>query len=625
MSFVYSFFLAVALVLIQCFIGGTRPSFAYPTYAILGAAAVLSLVSIRRPSCKPSLACIGSALLFAGYLLIRAVFSPNPYLARSDEFLVVACLLVYLLTALYMTDSRARNWVMAALFLVAVVHVGVGMVQFRGGDNYMLIPGFSRGETYAFRASGMLICPNHLACFLEAAALLALGLTFWSRCRIQIKMLTGYIALVCVFGLAITGSRGGYLSFVAGVLVFVVLSLWIVRLYNTQGFSLAVLATLMAFVVFIGTAVTLMQASQGIRDRLHSLNGMTPDMRWHIWLAAADQFKTSPLVGTGAGTFLYNGRLFRHPRVQNDPVHAHNDYMELLAEYGVVGGVFGLIFLGVHVGTGVSTVRQLTLRRLCNSFGPARSDSLALAVGALGAVAALMAQSVVDFNMHIPGNALLFAFVFGMLANTGNDRQVDECADRREMALRGGLSLLGIGILTAVAVRYQGEQLSTRSRLAMEAAHYDECIRLAELAMEKDPHNPNSCFYLGEAHRAIAAKISSYPLREQRYEQAIAAYRKGLESFPENENLWVRLGQSFDGIYQFGEAEEAYLNAIRNDPNLGVLYAYYAEHLRISGDLEGAKECDDAAKGLRAQAVEPIGMRELPSLFNLDPPPPQKQ
>src|SRR5205814_187984 len=59
--------------------------------------------------------------------------------------------------------------------------------------------------------------------------------------------------------------------------------------------------------------------------------------RMQMWQAAWKQFRLQPAVGTGSGTYLYYGRQFRHPGLQTDPTHAHNDYLELLAEYGIVG------------------------------------------------------------------------------------------------------------------------------------------------------------------------------------------------------------------------------------------------------------------------------------------------
>src|SRR5207248_4889414 len=143
--------------------------------------------------------------------------------------------------------------------------------------------------------------------------------------------------------------------------------------------------------------------------------------------AAIEEWKTSPLFGTGSGTYLYFGRMFRTERIQNDPVHAHNDYLHLLAEYGVVGGALFLFFLVAHFWNGWKDFRRLGPKRVAVS-NQLLSNSLALNLGALGSVAAYLVHSFVDFNLHIPANVLLLAFVFGVLTNAGVQREGEDSA-----------------------------------------------------------------------------------------------------------------------------------------------------------------------------------------------------
>lgn len=629
MNLVYSLLLAAALVLIQCLIGGTQFAYSFPAYALVGLAAVASLASLRRPAFKVSPACLASALLFAGYVLVRAWFSPNAYLARSDAYLAAACLAVYLLTALYLTQSRQRLWVVGALLAVAVAHIAIGAFQFKSGVNWYLTHfGFFSFDKPYYRASGMLISGNHMAGYLEALALFALSLTCWSRCRIATKLLTAYLVLLCYVAIAMSGSRGGYLSSVFSLLVFAGLTLWIVRIVNRQRFLLASIGTAVGLIVLLGVASSLMTQSPVVNQRLQLLGRATEDVRRYNWLAALDQFKLSPVVGTGSGTHLYYGRLFRRPQIQTDPEHAHGDYVETLAEYGVVGSTLALAFLVFHIVVGLQTSGEVARRRLCNSYGAARSDTLALTLGSLGAVAALLSHSVVDFNMHIPGNALLFAFIFGMLGSPGIDRAEESRFIGGQTLLRIALVLLGVALLVGVALKYPNERWANQSRLALNDNRFAESTELAQKAIEADPRNPEPYFYLGEAARVCANNLPNYAQGEPYYEAAIAAYRKGLEYFPQDEHFWVRLGQALDGLTRYDEADDAYRQALALDPSLGVLYAYYGAHLRLMGEQESAKKYDAAARSLGAGDIHQIGVGERPALPALyrenEPEAPQK-
>ncbi len=115
-------------------------------------------------------------------------------------------------------------------------------------------------------------------------------------------------------------------------------------------------------------------------------------------------FLNHSLTGTGLGTLqivyppyesLYDGKIVNH---------AHNDYLEALAETGVLGGLCCAWFLAVLFGESLRRVRQL-------------SDSFAgtLQLSGLVACTGFLVHSLVDFNLHIPSNALLF-FLMAHLA-----------------------------------------------------------------------------------------------------------------------------------------------------------------------------------------------------------------
>jgi O-antigen ligase len=118
---------------------------------------------------------------------------------------------------------------------------------------------------------------------------------------------------------------------------------------------------------------------------------------WHIFL-------DHPVIGTGLGTLqmvfplydsIYDGRIVNH---------AHNDYLELLAETGILGGLCYAGFLGVLLLASLKGLENLQ-----SSFNSALN--LAGLIGCCG----ILVHSFVDFNLHIPANALLF-FVAAHLA-----------------------------------------------------------------------------------------------------------------------------------------------------------------------------------------------------------------
>ncbi len=382
-----------------------------------------SLCGESKPS--PDRICLWSSALFFGYVLVRAWFSPVPYLARVDIFSILGGLVVYLIVALILTPARWRMAMLVALIVVALAQVWIGALQFRGGNNFMLIPFLQRFD-YGRRASGFYVCPNHFAGLVEVIGVFCVSLVCWSRWAGWAKLLVGYAGLVCYAGLALTGSRGGYLSASVSLLVIAILSLLALR-KTAGGLFWRVAGAGGLFAIMLIAAVLF-----GFKQSDY-LSGRAKDVvdpqniRLDLWEAAIAQWKLQPAIGTGSGTYLYYGRHFRTPRMQLDPVEVHNDYLHLLAEYGAVGGAAFLFFLGAHFWRGWKTFKKLGPRRIANS-GQLSSNNLALTIGALGAMAAYGVHSLFDFNLHIPANVLLLAFVFGILVTPESDRGGDTAA-----------------------------------------------------------------------------------------------------------------------------------------------------------------------------------------------------
>ncbi len=189
---------------------------------------MLAFFSLARTRPGPARLCLWSGAIFFGYVLVRAWFSPVPYLARIDLFSVLGGLVVYLAVALVFTSASWRMAFLGDLLLLALVQVVIGATQIRDGNNFMLIPFLQRLD-YGRRASGFYVCPNHFAGVLEVLGVFCLSFVCWSRWPLWSKLLVGYVGLCCYAGLALTGSRGGYLSAAVSLLVVALLTLLALR------------------------------------------------------------------------------------------------------------------------------------------------------------------------------------------------------------------------------------------------------------------------------------------------------------------------------------------------------------------------------------------------------------
>ncbi|MEP6602339.1 MAG: O-antigen ligase [Spartobacteria bacterium] len=572
----------MALWSIQALIGGTRLLFALPAYALLAIGGIISLLAWRAARPAPSRACFWSAAIFFGYMLVRAFLSPAPDLARLDIDAVLAGLVLYFLTACVLTSAKMRMSILSCLLAAALVHVLVGAIQFRSGNNFMPISFLQRYD-YGQRASGFYVCPNHLAGLLEVLGIFGVSLVCWSRWPVWSKLLIGYAAGVCYLGVALTGSRGGYASVGASLLVFSLLSWRILRAAGSRVALRVGGAGLVVGVLMIAAAVLAVRSSDYLNDRTKKV-GTDKSFRLDLWQAAIEQWKLSPILGTGSRTYLFYGRKFRTERMQLDPIYAHNDYLQLLAEYGAVGGAAFLIFFGVHWRNGWMNGARLGPKRIAVSHRLS-SNAMAVNIGALSALGAYVMHSAVDFNLHIPANILLLAFVFGVLANAGVEHESPSTSQaRRDFSWRGVLFIVAVTLGIQSWRAAPGEYFAEQARTALRDYRVLSAIDSAMKALEYEKRNPLIFYYLGRARVLGGDAQPSNEAAASFYRAAAPAFERARQLAPLDETYSLELAFTYDSLNRFAEAEWLYGEARAMDPRSTSATNYYTEHIRRWSD-----------------------------------------
>lgn len=123
--------------------------------------------------------------------------------------------------------------------------------------------------------------------------------------------------------------------------------------------------------------------------------------------------KDFPLFGTGLGTFGYAYPLYK-VSVQKPLIYlyAHNDYLQVLAETGVLGfaSLMSALFIFFY-----SSLKALTRLSAAGNY-----FRFYVLLGSLTGIFSILVHSLTDFNLQIPSNALYFAFLIGLSAAAGN-------------------------------------------------------------------------------------------------------------------------------------------------------------------------------------------------------------
>ena len=567
--------------------------YALPAYGIVGLAALCSLFEpAKRISTGTSARCLAAAIALAAYVVVRAIYSPVDYLARPDLFMTLAALCVYLLAAIFLSGTRSRHVLFAILFIFAGAHLACGVAQFSAiKGQFMLLSPWIERAGYAWRASGFYLNPNHLAGLLETLGVMAASLACWSSWRLVARMTAGYTALLCFIGVALTGSRGGYVSTIAGLLVFAGLSLYVVRRLRPAHFWPTVVAVIMLFSAAIGGGGTLMLKSQTLKDRLAQVTE-SGNTRVTIWNAAKQQFALSPITGTGSGTHVFYGRHFRAEPIDRDGTHVQNDWLELLCEYGIIGAVAMAAFLGIHLWSGIGGLRRI-LAELDDTGWGILNDELALVLGALSALAAIAVHSCFDCNLHVPGNTLVIAIFFSILAAPTLDTLLPEQSAAPSLAvhwLRFLAPVVGLYLLVVGTPRVEAEFYAECAANASRDHDFTLALRCAQSGLAVEKKNPNLFYYLGEARFRLASAHDPASAEFSRETgEARIAFREGLELFPDDLRLLLALGHALDSAGRFTEAATVLDQALDADPNSSAAHAEYGRHFEIQRNFKEAK------------------------------------
>ena len=628
MQYILIAILLIGLFLAQALIGGAKVVFAIPAYLLIALGGIVTLpLAFRKMRVGPKQWAIVSTVLLVGYISWRAENSPVPGLSLADRLMVLGAFCVYLIAALHIETPKARLWFLSGCFVFGFLHVVAGVFQFRYEDDFMAlshlpdafpIPQLFRNAS-GWRASGFYVCPNHTAGYLESLAAFAVAYCCWGKFSAIGRLILAYVVIFCLVGIALTGSRGGYLSTGFGLTVLVLMSLWFLKKLRSSRFGLTMIGAIALGGLVIGGAAFGMSRNATIGNRMNEISYDAGGIRFDMWQAAIGQFKVSPVLGTGAGTYLYYGRQFRTPNVQRDPIHAHCDYLELLAEYGIVGCALMVFFIGTHVYAGGAGAFGILRNRLRTS-GRSFSNELAVIAGALATVAALIAHSVVDFNFHLPANTLFFAAVFGFLACPTTDPKLisEEKTPPLARAVCFLLPLVAGVLAFKAGSAFKGEyhtewaRIHLRNKLFVDnLASFQQSIGwgLAPIAagviapasgtesywsydyqrdhlfpqikaeadkgVQFGPQNVDAPYYLAESQHFMGVYEPDAARRKAYHESAVKAFEHGQKLFPQDSRYSLKLARTLANLGRFTEAEEQVAKTIEADPNSGNGYAFY--------------------------------------------------
>lgn len=305
-------------------------------------------------------------------------------------------ILFFLLFATFVNTPERRKQTSTVIVLLAVTIALIGIGQTYG----KLI--WPRG------AFGPFINRNHFAGFLEMAVGV-IGARIVSRTlqRERLVLYVCYLIIVCS-GIVLSASRGGYLSLIA-VILFLAMMALTTRSEKTEAntgaraMQLRLVGALILLVV-MSFGTMFLTSSDELIKRFGQVQsdmgrGELADDRFDrrdLWQTTIKIIKDHPLLGTGFGAYQ-----FVYPRYDESSgllrvEQAHNDYLQLITDTGLLGGLVMLAFVVLLFARGVAALQTADVTQR------------AISLGALAGCFGIAVHSFVDFNLQVTTNAQLF-------------------------------------------------------------------------------------------------------------------------------------------------------------------------------------------------------------------------
>lgn len=255
-------------------------------------------------------------------------------------------------------------------------------------------------------AFGSFVNRHNFAAYIEMTIAIPLGMMFVGAVEKDRRLL--FITAIGLMGVALilSGSRGGLAALLAEVCFLVILT---TKTQNYNQFVLKIGLSIALVAIIVGGAILVGGESSLTRISETAGSDNVTSGRTEIWNVSLQIIKDNLPFGAGIGAYsvaytpydTYNGLM----RVEQ----AHNDYLQVLTDAGLVGLIIGAGFLFLLFKTGLKNVSTK------NTFRHG------VAVGALAGCFAVLVHSFFDFVLHTTAVSVLFLTLMALVVVSGRE------------------------------------------------------------------------------------------------------------------------------------------------------------------------------------------------------------
>lgn len=454
-------------------------------------------------------------------------------------------------------------------------------------------------------AAATFVNHNHFAVYLAVLLPVAVSLRLSAPLLSWQRFVLSVSCALLALGIVLSCSRGVWLSLLGSS---VLAGLFAMR---AGGVSMWTVRRLM-LLALIGAGAIYMGSQPAVQARALSFLSVSEDLsvaqRVDMWEGTRNLVRENPLFGQGFAGFLLAFPRHRPPGLYQLVNFAHNDYLQLVADVGVVGLALAAV-----------AAVALFLRVMCLAHLARTPWKRALALGTFAGLAAVALHGLVDLPWHIPAVTFQVAALAGLAS--GVSYRADPAPMRKlaiplrlsaGLAARASVATAGFLVLAlavpAFASLLASEVSSAQGRAYREGGRYEEAARAYRRAVRLAP-------YLWEAHRGLAQSLTGRAVRERgarlrpALREAARVWRRVLAQAPADSFGAHELALAYGQLERVRHARRWADRALAGDPNNPMYW-------KTRGDLAlRAGEAWEAADAFRRAAGLAIPFGFFPSVF----------
>lgn len=355
----------------------------------------------------------------------RATISYDTYATTQTGIKIFASICFFLLFSSFVNTDERRNTAVRVIIAMCVLIALVGI-----GQSYIGKALWQRGTF------GPFVNRNHFAGFLEMGVGLAGGLIVGRSVRRELLAVYASCVLAMCAGIVLSASRGGVLALAAEIVFLAIIAIPLFLSRNRDG-SQARFGTILraAGALVLGASAIIgsmyLVGSEGLVQNISQTSSELEEQqpaserfsRTNIWSATGQMIKDHPWLGVGLGAYQYAYTRYDPSSGAQRVEQSHNDYLQIVADGGIIGGVLALIFIILLFARSFSAAQTRDRRRR------------AIILGALAGCFAIAIHSFVEFNLQVTSNSQLFLALValatpersrGQKHPTGEDAEADE-------------------------------------------------------------------------------------------------------------------------------------------------------------------------------------------------------